>query len=208
MPRNIEILLDKHLRENDFENFVLTFAIQQGIVVPQKVLEKFGSGYGFDNFFSSIELLEKRRKELADLDKPENRFEAYSESEIEIQLNKNYEYDLAMYVNHQYRYQERIRNLKFIENKVKPIVPSNKLQEQFKKKILKFTELESKRCKKTYSKKLIKPAKTEKEDYKKKFKALKEAEYYKLKRHIKRIEKELFIDPVFSEGIVKEWLGK
>ena len=127
MPRNIEFLIENHLRENDFENFVLTFAIQQGIVVPQEVLEEFGSGYGFDNFFSSVELLEIRRKELAELEKPEKRFEAYSESEIEAIVNNLYEDELAKYLNHLYRYQEQIRNLRFIENKVKPIVPSNKL---------------------------------------------------------------------------------
>ncbi len=205
MPRNIEILLEKQLRENDFENFVLTFAIQQGIVVPQKVLAEFGSRYGFDNFFTSIEHLEERRRELAELKKPENRFDAFSESEIEVQLNKLYEDELAKYLNNLYRYKEEIRNLRFIENKVKPIVPSNKLQEQFKKKILRFTEKEIKKCKKAYSKKLIKPEKIEREDYHKKFKTIKEVEYYTLKRHIKRIEKKLFVDPVFSEQLIEEW---
>ena len=69
MPRNIEYLLEDHISKNHFENFVLTFAIQQRIVVPNELLKKYGPGYGFDNFFSTEEGLIIKKNELQELER-------------------------------------------------------------------------------------------------------------------------------------------
>lgn len=207
MPRNIEYLLENHIKENDFESFILTFAIKANIEVPEEILKRHGSGYGADNMFFGMNHLEEKRKKLASLKMPEKGTTFLSDDEIMEKINKRYDRDLSRYNMNYNDYQEEMKNLDFIKEKAISLKTADKLQLQFKNEILKFIKGEVKKLDKYYSKLLIKPVKTDAPQFiTEEYERLKK-EYSELKRTVKRFEKKLLVDPGFCESIERDWLS-
>lgn len=200
MPRNIEYLTEKYIEENNFELFILTFAIQSGIKVPQKMLERFGTSYGVDEFFRSMESLEKEKRELTRIKKHLLGTEFIDKVEIKSKINKEYELKLYRYDRHNQWYQERMNNLTLMKNRVAQLTSFTNLQAHFKNKILKYFDSEIKKLEKQFLKE-PKPTKATIIEFINK-------NYSDLKKSVKRLKQELLIDPVFCKSLEKDWLKR
>lgn len=207
MPRNIESLIERYIEEQNFESFILTFAIQSNIEVPGEILKEFGSGYGPDNIFYNIEHLDEKKKQLASFKIPEKGNTLFSENEILEKINEKYNRELEYYNKYLRWHQEEISKLNFMKEKVIPLKTSDKLQSQFKNRILKYVNTEIRKSEKHFSNKYSKPVKIEPEQFiNQEYERLQE-EHKELKRSVKCLQKKLLIDPAFCESIVKDWLS-
>lgn len=206
MPRNVESLIERYIEEQNFESFILTFAIQSNIEVPDEILKKFGSSYGTDNIFYNIEHLDAKRNLLASFKIPEKGNTFFSENEILEKINAKYNRELETYNKYLRWHQEEISKLSFMREKVIPLKTSDKLQAQFKSRILKYVNAEIRKSEKYFSDNYTKPVKIEPEQFINQEYERLQKEYKELKRGVKCLQKKLLIDPAFCELIVKDWL--
>lgn len=207
MPRNIEDHLEDHINRNEFELFVLTYAIAIGISVPNKILKKNGTQYGPDNFFHDMSQLERARLELKKLNKPSREELLGYEHRVLQEIEKIHKENVAEYENSRFELLQRIRNSSILVRHIHQLPVKNKEQLNFKNKMLSFLQKDIKNNKVFLSKLKPKPKLSPKQ-YDRKYGKYNLEPYYSTKRYIKRLEKELIKDAEFSAGIQEDWLSK
>ncbi len=200
MPRNIESLVEKYTQENDFEKFVLTFAIQTGIVVPNKILKQFGIQFGVDHFFHTGEDLDTIKKARAEFNVLVKTPEPYRSELLQPEIDKIHVLNLFKYNRDKIFYEDKMKNTNTLKEKVNLLKTSNNLQAELKSKMLKYIHGEIIKCEQFCSKRLIIPVKLDSRTFIRK-------ERHKLNRRFKAIENELVRDPIFNEEIEREWFA-
>lgn len=147
------------------------------------------------------------RDRLASLPEFENPKNKSSEKEIRAKADETYERSMGEYQNNLHRYTEAHNNLMYIRKETQKREASDRLQMKFKKMILSYVDSEILKLKKQYASKLIKPKKPDKYSYHRKAREINESERSVLRKRIRRMEKELYIDAAFSEKLAREWLN-
>lgn len=131
MPRNIEFNIDRYIENKNYPNLVLTLAIQEGLNVPEKVLNVFGSGYGIDNEFVWLNLMTQRKvKSELLLDKLSQKKE-FSQSEMLLAKQEKYTEALNIYNKLKNYNDEEKEKLAEILNKFDEFVINNEKQRKF-----------------------------------------------------------------------------
>jgi len=205
MPRNIEYLLERYIDEDKLPQFVLTRAIDCGFYPPLKILKKFGSGYGPDNFIATHEEMLNQKltveNELnillqsADID----------EQQLQNEIDKKYFYEDEEYKRWLGYYHEDIAKLNNMNERVKTLVPENEKEVKFLKNINDYFIQRKNEIDAQYKERLIEPIKETIEQARRR---LTDEKINDLKETIENLELRLLFNDSFFAEITQRWFNK
>lgn len=203
MPRNIEYLLEKYLEEGNLPQLILTCSIDLGFYPPEYILQKYGGGYGFDNFILSHEELLSRKISLEAELKELKLVEVVDDKKILAEIEENYSRENQKYCRLLNYFKEEIDKVVSMSVRVNTLLPSNETQRIFLNMIREYIDLMKKEITERYDAMLIKPMREPYEDAKHR---LYEGKIKELEDSIKSLETRLLFDEKFFIKISEDWL--
>lgn len=205
MPRNIEYLLEKYLDEGNLPQFVLTRAIACGFYPPLKILKKFGSGYGPDNFiFTHEEMLLQKLTVENELNILLQATEI-DEHQLQNEIDKKYFNENTEYQRWSGYYHEDIAKLNNMNERTKTLIPKNETEVKFLKYINDYFIERKNEIDEQYKKQLIQPIKETIEQARYR---LTVAKIKDLEESIENLELRLLFNDSFFKEITKRWFNK
>lgn len=151
MPRNVEYLLEESISKHKVPDFVMTYAIATGIMVPESILKKFGLGYGVDNEFFDYD-------RIAGLNQQIEKLKAYSDEELIEHYNAkaktDYQYDLQEYKRQKNWYLQDVAAIEHMKGKVSLFPVESDFESDFKGSLLTYLEERTKEIYEKYKDKI------------------------------------------------------
>lgn len=203
MPRNIDALLDQFLFDGDLPQFVLCFAINKGVEVPNHVLKRFGPGYGPDTFLTGEHSLKCIGDEIAKLLEQIRLVQYGSPETVDNILEVDFKSSLAKYQSNLERFNRYFLPMQKMKHKIAQLHAHNDFQAGLRSDIIEFLDQKEMELKNEWDIHLNPPVKKSKEGY---LSLLKD--HLKIKwQDRRRTWRHLHLDPLLSEQLALQWFN-
>ncbi len=205
MPSNNEDLLNEHLDEGDLPEFILSCAIACGVYPSEYILQKYGGGYGFDNFNQSHEELLNLKKSLVETLIDSRLSLCIDEAKILTDIEENYARENGEYCRLLNSCSQEIDKVDNMSIRVNKLEASNEAQRLLLNTIGRYFDLKRKKINERYEEMLKEPIM---ETFEQAQYRMFEGKIKELEDSIKTLEIQLLFDENFFIKIDKEWFTK
>jgi len=200
MPSNIDYLLERYINEENLPQFILTCSIYNGFFPSEKQLERFGGGYGPDNFiYSHEEMINQKESYELKLNELLNPKEGDDDA-LRTKIDKMYDHQYKRYLESFEEYNIEMRKLLAMDDRVRNLEADNDEERKFLRFITDYIGDQKDIIREKYTKILVPPVKETYEEARERL--IKE-----LTESIENRKWRLLFDHSFFDEISNKWFN-